>query len=67
MTLTNRRTNIIVDEYKSREYETMTGIPRGSPLSAMLSLFYNADLIETCNRKPNTIATGYIDDVAILR
>jgi hypothetical protein len=30
-------------------------------------LYYNADLIEACNQEPNTIATGYIDDVAILR
>jgi len=65
--LTNRRTNIIVDRYKSKEYKTATGIPQGSPLSPILYLFYNADLIETCNRQPNTTATGYIDDVAILR
>jgi len=64
--LSGRRTNILVDGYKSKEYETTTGIPQGSPLSPILYLFYNADLIEICNRQPNTVATGYIDDVAIL-
>jgi hypothetical protein len=32
-----------------------------------LYLYYNADLIETCNQEPNTLATGYMDDVGILR
>ena len=31
----------------------------------MFRVFYY--LIETCNREPNTLATGYIDDIAILR
>jgi hypothetical protein len=65
--LKNRHTRIMIDGHKSGEYETATGIPQGSPLSPILYLFYNADLIETCNREHNTIATGYIDDIAILR
>jgi hypothetical protein len=35
--------------------------------SARRDGLYNADLIETCNREHNTIATRYIDDIAILR
>ena len=65
--LKNRHTRIMIDGHKSGEYETATGIPQGSPLSPILYLFYNADLIETCNREHNTIAAGYIDDIAILR
>jgi hypothetical protein len=65
--LKDRRTRIMIDGYKSTGYETATGIPQGSPLSPILYLFYNADLIETSNRQHNTIATGYIDDIAILR
>jgi ribonuclease HI len=65
--LADRSTVISFDEFKSEVYQTTTGIPQGSPLSPILYLYYNADLIETCNQEPNTIATGYIDDVAILR
>jgi retron-type reverse transcriptase len=64
--LLGRRTNILIDGYKSKEYETTTGIPPGSPLSPILYLFYSADLIEICNRQLNIVATGYIDDVVIL-
>jgi hypothetical protein len=35
-------------------------------LLPILYLYYNTDLIETCNQQQDTIATGYIDDVAIL-
>jgi hypothetical protein len=39
---------------------------QGSPLSPILYLFYNADLVEQCNEQADTMSTGYIDDVAIL-
>jgi hypothetical protein len=65
--LTDRSTVISFDAFKSEVYRTPTGIPQGSPLLPILYLYYNADLLETCNREPNTIATGYIDDIGILR
>lgn len=61
-----RHTHVIVDGHKSQPYKTGTGIPQGSPLSLALYLFYNADLIDICNQQNNTLATGYVDDVAIL-
>jgi hypothetical protein len=64
--LSNRRTHILIDGYKSEEYAVNTGIPQGSPLSPMLYLFYNADLVEQCNEETDAMSTGYIDDVAIL-
>ncbi|KAL6152343.1 hypothetical protein ACJQWK_05935 [Exserohilum turcicum] len=64
--LSNRHTRITVDGFTSQEYAINTGIPQGSPLSPILYLFYNADLIDECNREANTTSTGYIDDVAIL-
>jgi ribonuclease HI len=62
----NRHTNIAVDGYLSKKYAISTGIPQGSPLSPILYLFYNADLIDECNQEPATMSTGYIDDVGIL-
>ena len=43
------------------------GILQGSPLSSILYLFYNSNLIDTCtNPQEKSIASSFIDDVAIL-
>jgi hypothetical protein len=36
------------------------------PISAILYIFYNADLIDKYNLADDTVVTGFIDDVAIL-
>ena len=64
--LSNRQTNIIIDGHKSQTYTVETGIPQGSPLSLSLYLFYNADLIDECNKCENITTIGYVDDIAIL-
>lgn len=61
-----RETEIHVDGFRSETYRLDTGIPQGSPLSPILYLFYNADLLDSCNETGDTTATGFIDDVAIL-
>jgi hypothetical protein len=63
--LHDRYTRVMIDGYTSKEYETATGIPQNSPLSSILYLFYNADLVESCNTDA-IMAIGYIDDVAIM-
>ena len=64
--LSNRHTSIAIDGFRSTAYQINTGIPQGSPLSPILYLFYNADLIDECNNTTEAMSTGYIDDVAIL-
>lgn len=64
--LSNRSTRIVVDGYESDNYTVETGMPQGSPLSPILYIFYNSDLIEECDSGDDTAATGYIDDAAIL-
>lgn len=54
-----------LQEYTAPSAPIQTGIPQGSPLSPILYLFYNADLIEAC-KTDNTEAVGYIDDASIL-
>ena len=60
--LSDRSTTLKLQEYTA---PIQTGIPQGSPLSPILYLFYNADLIEACKTE-RTEAVGYIDDVSIL-
>jgi hypothetical protein len=63
--LHDKYTRVIINEYTSKKYETATNIPQGSLLSPILYLFYNADLMESCNTNA-TMAIEYIDDVAII-
>lgn len=46
--ISNRSTIIKTNERNSDNIHISTGIPQGSPLSPILYLFYNADLIEIC-------------------
>lgn len=64
--LSDRHTKIAVDGFTSQEYLIKHGHTAGLAPSLILYLFYNADLIDECNRETNTMSTGYIDDVAIL-
>jgi retron-type reverse transcriptase len=65
--LSERRTEIRVNEFTLLEAPVAVGIPQGSPVSPILYLFYNADLLESCeNLRLYMSATGFVDDVNIL-
>ena len=63
--LEGRSTTIKMQEYTAPSSPIQTGIPQGSPVSPILYLFYNADLLEACQTQ-DTEAVGYIDDASIL-
>jgi hypothetical protein len=63
--LYDRYTRVVINGYTLKEYETATGIPQNSLLSFILYLFYNADLVESCNTDA-IMAIRYINDVAIM-
>jgi ribonuclease HI len=65
--LRGRSTSIRLDEHLSTPISVNTGIPQGSPISPILYLFYNADLLDSCeDTNSQTTAIGYIDDVSII-
>ena len=63
--LSDRSTTLKLREYTAPSAPIQTGIPQGSPVSPILYLFYNADLIEAC-KTDDTEAVGYIDDASAL-
>ena len=65
--LKDRQTTIRLPEGTSELMDVETGIPQGSPLSPILYLFFNADLIEACHSEEHsTAAAGWIDDANII-
>jgi len=66
--LTDRKTIMVLLEGAMGEFNVKTGIPQGSPLSPILFLFFNADLIEDLHASypGQVMVVGYIDDIAIL-
>jgi hypothetical protein len=62
--LQDRKSQIRLAEGISNEFSIHTGIPRGSSLSPILYLFYNADLLEIGHK--NNLLRGYINDTVML-
>jgi hypothetical protein len=65
--LRERSTEIRLGSFTLASSRVNAGIPQGSPLSPILYLFYNADLLEDCESiSLRTSPIGFVDDVNIL-
>lgn len=70
--LTSRSTRIRMPEGLSQRIPTPTGIPQGSPISPILYLLYNANLIDGCTdinsdrTQPEIFTGGWVDDAALM-
>ena len=62
--LSNRSTRIRMPEGVSDRISTPTGIPQVSPISPILYLIYNADLIENCGNR--VTSNALVDDVCFM-
>ena len=62
--LQGRTSTLRLPEHESEPFNIHTGIPQGSPLSPILYLFYNADLLDIGSRSDlKATAVSWIDDV----
>ena len=64
--LTNRRTRLRFDNYISEYREITNGIGQGDPLSMLLYILYNADLLEIPDDNSQEDTLGYVDDIALI-
>ncbi len=65
--LQDRTTTLKLVDFTSSQLLVNFRIPQGSPLAPIFYLFYKSDLIDACtNPQEKSIASGFIDDVAIL-
>ncbi|KAH7917855.1 hypothetical protein BV22DRAFT_1025622 [Leucogyrophana mollusca] len=60
--LDGRKTTLAFDNFISEIFGVGNGIDQGCPLSVIISLFYNADLLDIVNRKKGELSLGFIDD-----
>ena len=65
--LADRQTSLVLGRRQSATQQASTGIPQGSPVSPILFLFFNKDLVNFCARSTGKVSgIGFGDDVNIL-
>jgi hypothetical protein len=64
--LTNRRTKIKFDDFLSEAIQIINRIGQGDPLSMLLYIIYNTDLLKIIDDEQYEDALGYVDDIALL-
>ena len=63
--LTGRRTQLRLDDHESALFDIDNGISQGDPLSMILYLFYNAQMLEVADGEGEA-ALGFVDDLALI-
>jgi hypothetical protein len=64
--LTDRKTRLIFDGHTSSWIPITNGIGQGDPLSMVVYIIYNADLIEVSQGHPNKLTLAFVDDTAFI-
>jgi hypothetical protein len=62
--LQGRSTRLKFNGVESKSICTNAGVPQGSPISPILYMFYNADLLEIPGNISGRLSLGFIDDIA---
>ena len=64
--LTNRRTRLKFNDFLSETISVTNRIGQGDPLSMLLYILYNTDLLEIPTNTEKKDAIGYVDDTTLL-
>ena len=64
--LTNRRTKLKFDDFTSEAINIDNGIGQGDPISMLLYIIYNADMLDITDDENLEDAIGYVDDIALI-
>ena len=64
--LTGRKTRLKFDNHTSEIINITNGIGQGDPLSMLLYIIYNADLLDIPDNPLREDAIGYVDDIALI-
>lgn len=64
--LSQHRTTFQLGDFRSEPKQLTIGLPQGSPLSVILYILYNTSLLRQVEGTKESIAMGFIDDVAFL-
>ncbi|KAG9227364.1 hypothetical protein CCMSSC00406_0004097 [Pleurotus cornucopiae] len=64
--LSNRQTTMVFDDYRSDWINVDNGIGQGDPISMILYLFYNTDLIDIPVTEKGEYAIAYVDDATFI-
>jgi hypothetical protein len=62
--LQDRSTKLSFNGVESEEICTNAGVPQVFPISPILYMFYNADLLEIPGKRSGVLSLGFIDDIA---
>ena len=64
--LTGRQTKLKFDDFVSESIKILNGIGQGDPLSMILYILYNSDLLEIIDNEEKEDALGFVDDIALM-
>lgn len=65
--ISDRQSTLLIQGEETETFRLLAGVPQGSPLSPILYLFYNAELLEACqDPQLQASAIGFVDDTNIL-